>query len=72
MSRTDRTAPLRIRREDGEAPRRLPRAYPQPERRREYRAAYWRTERHLERAALRAGSEPEPSRPRHSVLWNLY
>lgn len=33
---------------------------------------YWGGERNRVRMALRKGEQPEPSRTRHSVHWNLY
>lgn len=37
-----------------------------------YRRAYWGGERNRVRMALLKHEEPEPTRTRHSVLWDLY
>lgn len=39
---------------------------------RRLRREWQKTQRQRERAALRQGNEPEPSRPRHSVHWNYW
>lgn len=41
-------------------------------RKRAYVRRYWASERNRVRMALRRGEEPEPSRTRSSVDWDLY
>lgn len=39
---------------------------------REFRKIYWGRERARERIELSKGREPEPSRPRHGIDWEVW
>jgi hypothetical protein len=70
MSRTDNTMPVTIQEADGKlAMADAGGAYAGIGRR---TAKYWRAQRAAVRRQLRAGREPEPTRPRHGEKWDYW
>jgi len=71
MARTDKDRPWQLRRQDGDLP-----GFFTGLRGPGFRVNYVRPEhkkaRQAARAALRAGTEPEPSRHRHGALWDRW
>jgi hypothetical protein len=68
MARTDRDAPQKVREQYGE---RVP-MLRGPGFRVNYVRPRWKSVRQKARTALARGAEPEPSRHRHSALWDRW
>lgn len=70
MSRSDSTQPYRLRSTDME---RRAATFSLPRKTGSYLRRQWQKgQRQAEREALRMLEEPEPARPRHSVIWNYW